>query len=225
MAKGFFITLEGPEGSGKSTQTRLLCGWLRRQGLAVVHTREPGGTRIAEVVRRVLLHPKSRIHPVTELFLYEAARAQHMAEVVRPALSRGRVVVCERFTDATEAYQGWGRGLPLAVIRALNRVATGGLKPHLTLLLDAPARQGLGRARALKKRLAAHAHRSRGGDRLEREPLSFHQRVRRGYHALARREPGRIRLIPWESGVAKVHARVISAVQNRLAAARKGKSF
>jgi dTMP kinase len=207
--KGIFITVEGPDGSGKSTQARLLCRLLSRAGLRVVHTREPGGTSIAEAVRRVLLHPSSRIAPMTELLLYEAARAQHIAEVVRPALERGRTVVCERYTDATVAYQGWGRQLPLSRIRDLNRIATGGLRPDLTLLLDVPVKEGLLRARR------------GGGDRLERESSEFHRRVRRGYLALARREPRRIRLIPWEPGVERVRALVRRAVEPLLRRARR----
>lgn len=216
MRKGLFITIEGPEGSGKSTQARLLCDHLRRRGLPVLHSREPGGTGVAEAVRRVLLRPEGRVAPATELFLYEAARAQHVAEVVAPALARGRAVVCERYTDATEAYQGYGRGLPLADIRLLNRVATGGLVPDLTLLLDAPSAEGLRRARGLEKRLASRARRTVGGDRLEREPLAFHRRVRRGYLALARRDPKRFRVIPWRAGVDRVASAVAAAVEEFL---------
>lgn len=216
MRKGLFITLEGPEGSGKSTQARLLADSLRRRGLRVAHTREPGGTSIAEAVRRVLLHPGGRVAPMTELLLYEAARAQHIAEVVRPALDRRRTVVCERFTDATEAYQGWGRRLPLSHIRALNRIATGGLRPDLTLLLDVPVREGLRRARSLRKKLTAGDRRGHRGDRLERESAVFHRRVRKGYLALARREPRRIRVIWWESGVEAVHAEIVRAVEEFL---------
>lgn len=213
MKRGLFITVEGTEGSGKSTQTRRLYELLQRRCPGrVVFTREPGGTSIAEKVRHVLLNPSSRIAPMTELLLYEAARAQHIAEIIRPALRRGDIVLCERFTDATEAYQGWGRGLPLAGIRELNRAATGGLTPDLTLLLDAPVDLGVQRARALKKRLSAAGGRARGGDRLERESLAFHRRVRDGYRALARREPGRIRVIPWKHGIETVQASILGTV-------------
>lgn len=193
---------------------------LRRRGLRPVHTREPGGTAIAEAVRRVLLTPGGRVAPLTELLLYEAARAQHLFEVVRPALARGAVVVCERYTDATEAYQGSGRGLPLADIRRLNRVATGGLAPDLTFLLDVPVRRGLRVARRLGKKLARRAGRSRGGDRMERESPLFHERVRRGYLALARREPRRVRVVPWGDPIEKIHARVLGEVERRLRARR-----
>jgi dTMP kinase len=213
MKKGLFITVEGTEGSGKSTQTRRLYEYLVRQRYPVTYTREPGGTSIAEAVRRVLLNPASRIEPMTELFLYEAARAQHIAEVIGPTLKRGGIVLCERFTDATEAYQGRGRGLPLATIRELNRAATGGLKPDLTLWLDAPVGQGVQRARALGKRLSAAGGLARGGDRLERESLAFHRRVRAGYRALARREPNRIRVVPWRHGIEAVQALVLDEVK------------
>jgi dTMP kinase len=196
--RGFFITIEGGDGAGKTTQARLLAAHLKSRGLPLVHTREPGGTSIAEAVRRVLLRPGTRVSPMTELFLYEAARAQHVAEVVRPALAAGRTVLCERYTDATEAYQGWGRGLDRARIALLNRAATDGLKPDLTLLLEAPVSGGLRRARA----------RANGGDRLEREPDSFHSRVRAGYRAIARREPGRVKVVAWRDGIEETRARV-----------------
>ncbi len=208
MPKGLFITLEGGEGSGKSTQARLLADYVRQQEIPVVHTREPGGTSIAESVRRVLLHPKGRVAPLTELLLYQAARAQHLAEIVSPALRAGSVVICERFTDATEAYQGYGRGLNLSQIRVLNDIATGCLRPDRTFLLDVPVPKGLSAARGLAKRLSRHGAKARGGDRMERESSLFHERVRRGYLALARRDPRRFRKISWGRPVAEVHAQI-----------------
>lgn len=216
MKGGLFITFEGGEGGGKSTQARLLVVALRQRGIPVVHTREPGGTPVSEAVRRVLLTPGGRVAPLTELLLYEAARAQHLTEIVRPALARGAVVVCERYTDATEAYQGHGRGLPLVDIRRLNRVATGGLSPDVTFLLDVPVRRGLRAARRLAKRVTASAARSRGGDRMERESDAFHERVRRGYLALARRSPRRVRTIPWGRTVEDVQSSVWSEVRRRI---------
>lgn len=198
MKQGFFITLEGGEGSGKSTQARLLVRSLRRAGRRVVHTREPGGTSIAEAVRRILLRPGGRVAPMTELLLYEAARAQHVAEIIRPALEGGRVVVCERYTDATVAYQGFGRGLDGRQIDRLNETATGGLAPDLTFLLDVPVDRGLRAARSLSKTISKGGRRL-AGDRLEREPLAFHERVRAGYRALARQHPRRIVVVPWGS--------------------------
>jgi dTMP kinase len=207
---GLFITFEGGEGSGKSTQARLLADRLRKMGRAVVHTREPGGTSIAESVRRVLLNPSSRVAPLTELMLYEAARAQHLAEVVTPALAAGKIVVCERYTDATEAYQGFGRRLDLKKIRVLNSIATDGLRPDRTFLLDVPVGQGLSAARGLTKRLSAGTVRAAaGGDRIERESAAFHERVRRGYLALARRDKKRICVIAWGLSIDDVHGRIL----------------
>lgn len=217
MRRGLFITFEGGEGSGKSTQARLLADHLRRRGVPVVHTREPGGTSIAESVRRILLQPDSRIAPLTELLLYEAARAQHLAEIVSPALQAGRVVICERYTDATVAYQGYGRGLNLRHIRILNDIATEKRRPDLTFLLDVPVQRGLTAARRLSKRLAHGASRTRGGDRMERETAQFHERVRRGYLALARREPRRFRRISWGDSIEDVFKRICSEVDKRLA--------
>ena len=201
--RGFFITFEGGDGSGKSTQAGLLAAWLRRRGRSVIHTREPGGTSIAEAVRRVLLRPGGRVSPLTELFLYEAARAQHVAEVIRPALDAGKTVLCERYTDATEAFQGWGRRLPLSDVRAANRFATGGLKPDLTIFLESPVEDGLRRARARG-----------GGDRLERESHDFHRRVKAGYRSIARREPRRVKVVPWAEGAERVHARVVKIAES-----------
>lgn len=216
MRRGLFITLEGGEGSGKSTQARLLADAIRRQKIPVVHTREPGGTSIAESVRRVLLHPNGQVAPLTELLLYEAARAQHLAEIVSPALQAGRVVICERYTDATEAYQGYGRGLNLREIRVLNNIATNHLRPDLTFLLDVPVKKGLSVARKLAKRLSDRGTPSRGGDRIERESTLFHERVRRGYLALARRDPKRIRKIPWGQSIGDVHHQLRTLVDRLL---------
>ena len=209
MKRGLFITFEGGEGSGKSTQARLLADRLRKMGRAVVHTRETGGTSIAESVRRVLLNPSSHVAPLTELMLYEAARAQHLAEVVTPALAAGKIVVCERYTDATEAYQGFGRRLDLKKIRVLNSIATDGLRPDRTFLLDVPVGQGLSAARGLTKRLSAGSARASGGDRIERESTAFHERVRRGYLALARRDKKRICVIAWGLSIDHVHGRIL----------------
>ena len=187
----FFITLEGIEGSGKTTQIGLLAAWLREQGREVVLTREPGGCDIADAVRAILLDStNSAMKPRTELLLYAAARAQHVEEIVRPALERGAVVLCDRFTDATIAYQGGGRGLDLQLIENLNGVAAGDCRPDLTLLLDLPVEAGLGRALA---RIAATS--GEREDRFEQESLAFHHRVREGYLELARREPRRFRVV------------------------------
>jgi dTMP kinase len=192
LNKGVFITFEGCEGSGKTTHSNILVRRLKKSGYSVVHTREPGGTKFAEAVRKLLLDPRSNITPLTELFLYEAARSQHISDIIAPALKNGLIVVCDRFTDATVAYQGYGRGISLKTINVLNRTAAGRIKPDLTIYLDIPVREGLKKARGITKDSFSAGP---GGDRLEREKLPFHQRVRTGYLAQARREPRRIKVI------------------------------
>ncbi|MHB9155151.1 MAG: dTMP kinase [Endomicrobiales bacterium] len=218
MNKGLFITLEGCEGCGKTTQARLLSGYLTENGYAVVLTREPGGTRLAEAVRKVLLDPGNRISPLAELLLYEAGRAQHVEEVILPALRAGKVVVCDRFTDATLAYQGYARGLDLAVIKNLNGIAAQGLSPDLTVYLDINVKAGLRRAKTLKKDDFVPG----GGDRLERENLRFHRRVREGYRALAAREPKRIVTIPTAETIEKTQEQILAAVRKALSRRAKG---
>lgn len=184
IRRGRFITVEGVEGVGKSTNLSFLAEELRQAGHPVLETREPGGTPIGERIRELLLQPGQGVPPMTELLLMFAARAAHVDEVIRPALAAGRWVVCDRFTDASLAYQGGGRGLPRELILSLHEMATGGLAPDLTLLLDAPPDVADARQAA------------RGGkDRFEREARPFFQRVRDTYRELAAREPGRIRII------------------------------
>jgi len=181
--RGIFITIEGPEGSGKSTHSRLLRDFLRRRGYRVLHTREPGGTKISEAVRKILLHRNNKaMGDVCELFLFLAARAQIVEEIIKPALKKGYVVICDRFHDATVAYQGYGAGLDLKLIEEMGNLATKGIKPDLTVLLDVETKRGLRRAGAK--------------DRIETKSLEFHKRVRGGYLALAEREPERIKVIP-----------------------------
>lgn len=184
-ARGVFITLEGGEGCGKSTQAALLAGRLREAGIDVLAVREPGGTPVGEGIRSLLLDPATAgLDPLAELLLYEASRAQHVSTVIEPGLSAGRIVVCDRFADSSLAYQGHGRGLDLAMVARLNAIATRGLAPDLTLLLDVEPAEGVGRA--------THG----GADRLEREALAFHERVRAGFASIAAAEPARIRLVP-----------------------------
>jgi dTMP kinase len=184
MARGIFITFEGPEGCGKTTHARLLYDYLRKKRRGVVLTREPGGTRTGELVRQVLLHSRNaRISDLAELFLFEACRAQIVRQVLRPALAKRAIVICDRYSDATLAYQGYGGGIPLATIKALNEVSTGALEPDLTILLDVDTATGLGRAK------------KKGVDRMEGKDLAYHRRVRAGYLALAKRWPSRIKII------------------------------
>lgn len=186
-AKGFFITLEGPEGSGKSTQAVRLVAALKKAGYSVVRTREPGGTPLAETIRRALLSGSSHesVTAETEALLILAARSQHVAHTIMPALRREQVVVCDRFSDSTMAYQGYGRGVNMHWLRKANDVASGGLSPNLTLLFDLSASAGLARRR-----------KARGEqNRLDRESEQFHRKVRQGFLALARQAPGRIAVI------------------------------
>jgi len=186
-----FITFEGIEGSGKTTQLRLLAEQLSRQNWQVVQTREPGGCPIADQIRSILLHPvNAAMDSRTELLLYAAARAQHIEQIVRPALTTGNIVLCDRFTDATLAYQGHGRGLDQGLILQLNRLATGNCQPGLTLLFDLPVEIGIGRAR---QREDDSQDSSEG--RFEREKLDFHQRIRDGYLSLAAAAPERFKII------------------------------
>ncbi|MBI4371675.1 MAG: dTMP kinase [Elusimicrobia bacterium] len=201
--RGLFIVLEGPDKSGKSTQARLLADALKLRGLNVLHTREPGGSPEAEAVRRVLLDPGLRVVPLAELFLYEASRAQHAETVLRPALARGAVVICERYTLSTDVYQGAARGLGLAATSALNRFATRGLSPDLTVVLDVPD--------------AEFGARDQGRvlDRLEREGAAFRRRVRAAYRRLARRAPRTI-LLDGTRSAGALHVDILARVERRL---------
>ena len=200
---GLFVTFEGGEGSGKTTQLKLLGTHLRALAEEVVETRDPGGTTIGKEIRTLLLSPESApMSDAAELLLYEASRAQLVREVVAPSLARGAVVLCDRFTDSTLAYQGFGRGLDLDMIRRLNQFATDGLAPDLTVLLDLDP--GMGLLRCTKGSGALPSSR----DRIEAEPLDFHQRIREGYLGLARDDPGRIRVIDARLSVAEVEMAV-----------------
>jgi dTMP kinase len=211
--RGIFITFEGIEGCGKTTQITILARALEKQGHQVVITREPGGSPIANQIRSILLSADNvAMVPLTELFLYEAARAQHLSEVVTPALDRGAVVLCDRFTDATIAYQGYGRGLDLSTISTLNRLATSGLTPQLTLLFDCDVETGLGRAQARIASLTGERE-----ERFELESLAFHERVRQGYLALAQQEPERFSIIPAKGDIDQVSKTVWQEIDQRFA--------
>jgi dTMP kinase len=210
MKQGVFITLEGPDGCGKTTQAKMLVECLKKRGFPVLHTREPGGTSFAENLRTIILNPDYKIAPMAELMLYEASRAQHAEEVIRPALKKGLVVICERYTDATLAYQGYGRKIDLKVIRNLNGIATGNLNPELTVVLDVPSDIGLARARKIK-------HGARG-DRMERESRVFHERVRQGYFKIAKSEPRRVQILSAGGTIEEVHQQLCKVVLKKLEA-------
>ncbi len=209
---GFFLSFEGVDGSGKTTQLRRLVERLTRAGRDVVEAQEPGGTEIGRGIRRILLDKaNSHLDPQAELLLYFASRAQNIAEVIRPALEQGRVVVADRFTDATLAYQGYGRQLGAAAVLAIDRVSCGGLRPHLTLWLDIDPSRGIERA------LAANAGARVDETRMEREQLDFFDRVRAGYQTIHDREPERFVRIDAEGAIEDVGVRIWDAVAPRLA--------
>jgi dTMP kinase len=207
-----FITFEGPEGSGKSTQITLLSAALRQQGLTVLQTREPGGTPIGDQIRGCVHHVGHKtMTPQAELLLYSASRAQLVGEVIRPSLSKGVIVLCDRYADSTIAYQGYGRGLDLQVLRQITRFATGGLKPDLTLMLDIDVERGLTR-------------RTNGGEemnRLDLETAAFHKKVRAGYHELAAAEPERWVIVDAERPLEIIQQELQQIVFARLHTANK----
>ena len=198
------ITLEGPEGSGKSTQIRNLAAALRRSGYPVLQTREPGGTVIAEAIRRTLLLSSSRepITPEAESLLILAARSQHVTHLIAPTLQRGAIVLCDRFSDSTFAYQGFARGLDLAWLRAANAVATNGRNPDLTLLFDVPVAVGLARRRRAQGKQ----------NRLDRESVRFHRLVRQGFLQLAAQSPRRIKVVDADRSEEEIRAEVTKFV-------------
>jgi dTMP kinase len=202
-----FITFEGPDGSGKTTQIRLLAEWLREQGYQVVLTREPGGTEISDQIRQIVhdLH-NAAMNARTEILLYSASRAQHVAQLIRPALATGKVVISDRYADSTMAYQGYGRQLDLTALRMITVFATGGLVPDLTLYFDIAPEEGLRRRQV-------------GGDewnRLDAEATDFHQRARAGYLELIKQEPERWVVIDANRSREEVQAQVRAAVQARV---------
>lgn len=189
--EGLFITFEGPDGSGKSTQMRLACERLEARGIPVVRTREPGGTAIGDRLRAIVLSPEfAEMEDETEALLYAASRAQHVREIIRPALAAGKIVVCDRFTDASIAYQGYGLGLGAERVAEINRFATGGLAPHRSYVLDIPVP-------VARERLLARAREQDGAglDRIEGKPPSYHERVREGFLLIAKAEPQRVMLL------------------------------
>lgn len=205
---GKFITFEGGEGSGKSTQLIRLAEWLTTQGVPVLTTREPGGAPSAEIIRTLLVEGAvDRWQPVTEVLLHYAARAEHLANTVRPALEQGTWVLSDRYSDSTIAYQGYGHGLNRDMIAKIHGPATGGMTPDLTVVLDIPVAEGLARAHG-----RAHAE-----DRYERMGDSFHERVREGFLHIARQEPNRCAIIDATLGLDEVASSILECVKDRLA--------
>ncbi len=207
-----FITFEGVEGSGKTTQIQRLKKYLTQKGIPCKVTREPGGCPIGEKVRKILLNPDHReMVPMSELLLYEAARAQHVKEVIEPFLKKGGVVLCDRFSDATIAYQGYGRKIDVKWIERLNHLSSLGIKPDVTFLLDCPSDVGL--KRALKRNRTLKQEKE---ERFEKEKIQFHQRVRKGYLAIAKKEPRRVKVIDTRQGEDKVFEKIRKNVDNLL---------
>jgi dTMP kinase len=207
MHKGKFITFEGSEGSGKSTQSRLLVRYLKRKGYSVFFLREPGGTKISEKIRNILLdHKSDSMTAPCELLLYMASRAQVVEEVIKPRLLKGAIVVCDRFLDSTIAYQGYGLGVDLGLIRYIGNYAIGGVSPDLTIFLDIPVKDGL-------------KHRRMREDRIEKRPLSYHERVRAGYLRIAKSEPSRFKVVKLdkEKAVTQGNIRILAGrlLENR----------
>ena len=208
---GRFITFEGPEGAGKSNQIRLLRDYLETKGCVCVLTREPGGTPLAERLRAVVKNHAGpeKLHPTTELLLIEAARSQHVREVIRPALAAGKVVLCDRFFDSTTAYQGGARGMESQVIDTLNEFAAAECIPDLTILLDLPPEVGFARAQAREETRGEH-------DRFEEEKLDFHRRVRAGFLKIAEAEPERVRVVNADAPAECIHRQVREIVDAAL---------
>jgi len=199
---GKFITFEGSEGSGKSTHSKRLYAYLKRKGLPVLHIREPGGTKVGEQIRKILLDPAHKMmSPVCEMLLYMAARRELVESIIRPALKEKKIVICDRFLDSTRAYQGFGLGVDMELIECVGLAATTGIVPDLTIFLDLAAKAGLKRTGAVK-------------DRIEKRPLSYHQRVRQGYLKLAQREPKRIKIIKVAKNKLVTQARIREIVRN-----------
>ena len=210
------ISFEGGDGSGKTTQLKLLDKYLASRGKSCLSTREPGGTTLGEMIRKMLLEAgKVEIASPTELFLYLADRAQHVHEVIRPALASGRLVLCDRFTDSTLAYQGYGRGVDLDMLRRLNQVASHGITPDVTFLLDCPVEVGLSRAKA-RKPPSLLASQPPSQDRFEREKADCHERWRRGFLELARAEPKRIYVLDASRAIQEVHEDIRRIVDKKL---------
>jgi len=204
--KGILISFEGIEGTGKTIQSKLLCEYLLKKGHNAILTEEPGGTQIGHKIRELLLSIDHKgMTPLTELLLYNASRAQHIKEVILPALNRGTVVITDRFADSTVTYQGYARGIDLNLIDSIEKIVTSGLRPDITILLDLDVEAGLNRNRGINKM-----------DRLELEDVEFHKRVRNGYHEIAAKEPERIKLIDALGSIEEVQSKIVKIITDFL---------
>lgn len=205
--RGYFITFEGPDGAGKSTQIQLLNDYLKAEGWDTVLTREPGGTPIGEKIRSIILDVENReMNPIAEMLLYAAARAQHVSQLIKPALEEGKIVLCDRFVDSSIAYQGFGRELGVDMVEGVNHFALQGIVPDLTILFAIDPEKGLERGRT----------RHRGMDRLEKEQMDFHKKVYEGFISLSHKYPQRIRIIDANLEIEKIHESVVSEIQRLL---------
>lgn len=202
--KGKFVSLEGPEGSGKTTQAKLLCDYFTNQGKEVVKTREPGGVILSEQIRDILLNTKNYIFPRTELLLYASGRAQHTEELIIPSLKQGKYVVCERYSHASYAYQGYARGLGLELVKNVDLFATEGLRPDITIIIDIEIEKGLQRVKQSNRNL----------DRLESEDLAFHKKVRQGYLDIASKEPD-VFVVDGEMEIDTTHNNILDIIKER----------
>lgn len=205
MEKGIFITFEGIEGSGKSTQVKILAEKLQKEGFETIVTFEPGDTEFGRKIREILLSPSLIINPLSELLLYFADRVQHVSEKINPYISKGFIVISDRFTDSTLAYQGYGRGISLDLIKSLNKILLNEFKPELTILLDLPAEQGLARNRNINK-----------NDKFEFEDISFHNKVREGFLKLAAIEPERFIIVDATKTVEEITSEIYEKIKDRL---------
>lgn len=206
LKKGIFISFEGIEGTGKSTQAKLLADYLRKKGYKTLLTEEPGGTAISRDIRKVLLSTKHKqMEPLAELLLYNAARAQLVKEKILPAIKQGSIVITDRFSDSTSVYQGYVRGINSKTIEALDKIATSGLKPDLTILLDLNVETGRRRNRRINK-----------NDRFELENIKFHKKVREGYLKLAAKEPKRIKIVKASKKINDIHKEILGVVEKIL---------
>ncbi|MCX7910794.1 MAG: dTMP kinase [Endomicrobia bacterium] len=203
--KSLFIVFDGPEGAGKSTQAKLLFNHLKSKNYDVVLTREPGGSKVSEAIRKIILSPSYKITPLTELLLYEAARAQHIEEIIIPSLKKNKIVICDRFYYSTIVYQGYARGLSINFIEKLNKLILGKLEPNIVFLLDVSAEEGLKRVKAVKKVF----------DRLENENINFHKKIRKGYLELFKNKKNFYIITTQNKLPQQVHLEILKILRNK----------